>query len=310
MRLIFMGTPEFAVAPLLALHAAGHKIAACYTQPPRPAGRGQQLRTSPVQLAAEQLRIPVLSPRSLKSEEAQAEFAAFAPDLAIVAAYGLILPAKILAIPKLGCVNIHASLLPRWRGAAPIQRAIMAGDAVSGITLMQMDVGLDTGAVLTQSTLALAVDETASSLHDRLMIMGAEMIVPLVTSLAKGAVPAQPQPEIGVTYAHKLEKSEGAIDWCQSATMLDRQIRALTPWPSCFFRYGDEMIKILSCTPSSGSGQAGELLDPANCLVACGEGALSLRTVQRAGKAPISGSDFINGLRLPKGVIFGHGSAN
>lgn len=306
LRLAFMGTPDFAVPALRALHQAGHSIVAVYSQPPKPAGRGQHLQPSPVQLYAEAHQLPVFTPKTLRTPEAQAEFAAHQIDCAIVAAYGLILPAPVLAAPHLGCINIHASLLPRWRGAAPIHRALLAGDAETGITIMQMDVGLDTGAMLRSATTPISPIITAGELHDLLSQQGAAMIVPVLADYAAGLITPQPQPETGITYAHKLQKTEGALDWTHPAATLARQIRGLQPWPGCYFKHNHETIKVLAADSVSGHGVAGTLLDN-HATIACGTDALRLLRVQRAGKAPVSGADFINGLRLQTGAVFCNG---
>ncbi len=306
LRLAFMGTPDFAVPALRALHEAGHSIVAVYSQPPKPAGRGQQLQKSPVQLFAEAHNLPVYTPKSLRTPEAQAEFAALRLDAAIVAAYGLILPQPILNAPRLGCLNIHASLLPRWRGAAPIHRALLAGDAETGITIMQMDAGLDTGAMLRKATTPIGPAMTAGDLHDVLAAQGAALIVPTLAAYAADAIMPEPQPETGVTYAHKLQKNEGALDWSLTAETLARQVRGLQPWPGCYFRYGDETIKLLAAETANGSGAPGTLLDT-QATIACGTGALRLLRVQRPGKGAISGADWLNGLRLQPGAVMQNG---
>ena len=252
MRLIFMGTPDFSVAALDALVAAGHEILCVYSQPPRPAGRGKKPRPSPVQARAEALGLPVRHPVSLKGAEAQADFAALGADLAVVVAYGLILPQAVLAAPARGCLNIHASLLPRWRGAAPIQRAIMAGDAETGVCIMQMEAGLDTGPVLLRESLAIGPEDTAGDLHDRLAGLGAELIVAALAEL-DGLRP-EAQPEAGVTYAAKIDKAEAKIDWSRSAAEIDRQIRGLSPFPGAWAEIGGERVKLLLSTVADGSG--------------------------------------------------------
>ena len=306
LRLAFMGTPDFAVPALRALHEAGHDIAAVYAQPPKPAGRGQQLRKSPVQLEAEARNLPVLTPKSLRAPEVQAEFAALNLDAAIVAAYGLILPPAMLRMPRLGCINIHASLLPRWRGAAPIQRAILADDAISGITIMLMDAGLDTGPMLSQQSVTIAPGAAAGDLHDVLAEMGADLIVETLRRYAAKEIAAQQQPANGVTYAEKIGKAEGAIDWTRAAADLDLQIRGFYPWPGCTFRHGGARVKLLRAEITDGQGAPGTLLDMQGA-VACGQGALRLLRVQRSGKAEISGVDFLNGLRLQPGAKFENG---
>ncbi len=306
LRLAFMGTPDFAVPALRALHTAGHTIAAVYAQPPKPSGRGQRLQISPVQMFAAAHGLPIFTPKSLRTAEAQAEFTALELDVAIVAAYGLILPPLILAAPRHGCLNIHASLLPRWRGAAPIHRAILAGDADTGITIMQMDAGLDTGAMLRRSALPIPPRDTAGGLHDRLAALGADLIVPTLADHVAGRLTPEPQPADGVTYAAKLQKSEGALDWSQPAMALDRQVRGLQPWPGTFFRHQDETVKLLAATIAAGRGVPGTVLD-SQATIACGQDALRLLKVQRAGKAPVSGVDFLNGLRLGAGAVLANG---
>lgn len=300
LRIAFMGTPDFSVPTLSMLIDSPHEVVAVYSQPPRPAGRGQALRASPVHLCAEQHGIPVYTPATLKTAESQAQFAALTPDLAVVVAYGLILPEAILSVPRLGCVNVHASLLPRWRGAAPIQRAILAGDSETGVTLMQMDAGLDTGAMLAVRHVPIGPDTTASSLHDELAALGASSLHDLLPALAAGAVRAEPQPANGVTYAHKLERKEGLLDWRLSAEALDRQVRALNPWPGVRFVHGKEEVKLLSARPVAGEGEPGALID-APLTVACGFGALRVERLQRPGRGPVDAAGFVNGARLQIG---------
>ena len=297
-----MGTPDFSVPILDSLIAAGHRILAVYSQPPRPAGRGQALRPSPVAAFAESKGIPVRCPKSLKSAEEQAEFASLDADCAIVAAYGLILPKAVLDAPKHGCINVHASLLPRWRGAAPIQRAIEAGDKESGVTIMQMDVGLDTGAMLLIDKVAITPSTTGGSLHDQLSAIGARLIVEAMDLLGQGKLPATPQPPDGVTYAAKLAKEEGRLDWSLPAVQLDLRLRAFTPFPGCWFEYKGERLKLVAATPVMGSGEPGKILDD-RLTVACGKGALRLDIIQRAGKAPMPAADFLRGFALPAGII-------
>jgi methionyl-tRNA formyltransferase len=296
-----MGTPDFSVPILENLIHAGHEVVAVYSQPPRPAGRGQQLRPSPVAGCAARHGVPVRTPKSLKSAEEQQIFASLKADVAIVAAYGLILPKAILNAPRHGCLNVHASLLPRWRGAAPIQRCIEAGDAMTGVTIMQMDEGLDTGAMLLMEDLPITAKTTGGSLHDDLSAMGARMIVEALKKLEAGSLLATPQPPEGVTYANKLAKEEGRIDWRKSAVALDRQLRALTPWPGMWFEVKGERIKLQAATPAEGAGDPGTVLDEA-LTVACGEGALRLDTLQRAGKAPLAAGEFLRGFALPAGT--------
>lgn len=304
LRLVFMGTPDFAVPVLEAFLAAGDTIAAVYSQPPRPAGRGQKLTPSPVQACAERHGLPVRHPVSLKTPEAQAEFAALQADAAIVVAYGLILPQAVLDAPKLGCFNLHASLLPRWRGAAPIQRALMAGDAETGVCAMQMDAGLDTGPVLACERLAIGPRMTVSDLHDGLVRIGAPLMVRAVHDFAAGKIVPQPQPAEGVTYAAKLARDEGRIDWSRSAAEIDRAVRALNPGPGTFFELNGERIKLLACAPADGSGEAGSLLDDAG-TVACGTGALKLLRLQRPGKGPVDIDAFLRGYPLPRQTRLG-----
>ncbi|TDQ86474.1 methionyl-tRNA formyltransferase [Dongia mobilis] len=294
-----MGTPDFAATTLAALIAAGHEMAAVYAQPPRPAGRGQELRKSPVQVLAEQHGLPVLTPVSLKDEAAQAAFAAHRADVAVVAAYGLLLPQAILDAPRFGCLNIHASLLPRWRGAAPIQRAILAGDATTGITVMQMAAGLDTGPILASETLKIGHEMTAGALHDALAEMGARLIVETLPRLPFEAVP---QPAEGVTYAAKISPAEARLDWSQSATLLERAVRAFAPHPGAWCQLPDgERLKVLKAEIVPGQAVPGTILDD-QLTVACGAGALRLTLVQRAGKKPMTAPDFLRGVKLARGT--------
>ena len=302
LRLAFMGTPDFAVEALRALHQARHQIVAVYCQPPKPAGRGQQIQKTPVHLAAESLGIEVRTPKTLRDPAEQEKFAALNLDVAVVAAYGLILPQAILSAPRWGCLNIHASLLPRWRGAAPIQRALLAGDSETGITVMQMDAGLDTGAMLLKDAFPLTDQTTAQTLHDALAQRGARAILRALEDLADGNLRPMPQPESGVTYAAKLTREEGKIDWTQPASTIQRQIRALTPWPGCFFSLQGESVKVLDAVVvPEASGAPGVLLDDQFTL-ACGEQALRLVSVQRPGKKPTEGAALLRGLRLPVGT--------
>ena len=299
-----MGTPDFAVPGLLALADAGHEIAAVYSQPPRPAGRGQKDRLSPVHALAEARGWPVRTPKSLKTPEAAEAFAGLGLDAAVVAAYGLILPPAILAAPRLGCLNIHASLLPRWRGAAPIQRAILAGDRSSGITIMLMDEGLDTGDTLLQQSLPIYPETNAQQLHDALAELGGRLIVEALEDFNSGRLVPQSQPELGVTYAAKLEKNEGRLDWSLPAAELDRRVRAFTPWPGAFFEvmqnHKPERIKVLSAEPLPFGGPIGEVLDQGP-TIACGAGSLRLWRLQRAGRAAMTAEDFLRGFSLPTG---------
>ena len=301
MRVVFMGTPDFAAAALAALIAAGHEIAAVYSQPPRPAGRGQDVRKSPVQLLGEQHGLPVRHPVSLKTPEAQAEFAALNADIAVVAAYGLILPQAVLDAPRLGCLNIHASLLPRWRGAAPIQRAILAGDAKTGITIMQMDAGLDTGAMLAKESLKIAPDMNAGALHDALAAQGARLIV---ATLAAPLPKAVPQPVEGVTYAAKISPAEAQIDWAKPAVDIERQIRAFAPVPGAWCVMDDGVrLKVLAAEIVHESGTPGMASDDA-LAIGCGRDALRLTLLQKAGKKAMNAGDFLRGQKVPVGTRF------
>jgi methionyl-tRNA formyltransferase len=301
MRVVFMGTPDFAVTALARLRA-DHDIVAVYTQPPRPAGRGQQERPSPVQVFAEQHNIPVHAPKSLKSPEVQADFAALQADVAVVAAYGLILPQAVLDAPKHGCLNIHASLLPRWRGAAPIQRAIMAGDAVTGVTIMQMDAGLDTGAMLLKGEVPITDTTTAGALHDALAALGGDLIVQALDELAAGKLHATPQPAAGVVMAPKIDKAEAHIDFNRPSAEVLRHIHGLSPFPGAWFAHGADRIKVLEAERADGHGAAGTVLDD-RLTVACAQGAIRLRVVQRAGKGPMSAEVFLRGYALPKATV-------
>lgn len=306
MRLIFMGTPDFAVPALHALHAAGHEIVAVYSQPPRPAGRGKALRASPVQQAAEALGLPVRHPEKLrKNEEEWAAFAAFKADAAVVAAYGLILPQVMLDAPRLGCLNIHASLLPRWRGASPIQSSILAGDAESGVTIMQMEAGLDTGPMLLREAVPITTETTATSLHDALSAIGGQLAVRV---LADHPAPI-PQPEEGVTYAPMLTREDGRLDWSQPASALDLRIRALTPWPGTFTVQADgTVLKIGAATPLPGrthTAPPGTALDDA-LTIACGEGALRLTRLQKPGRGMMDAEAFLRGQPVPAGTRLYH----
>jgi len=301
LRLAFMGSPDFAVPALRALHEAGHDIAAVYCQPPRPAGRGQAVRPCPVHMAAEGMGLPVRTPARLKRDEAEhAAFRALNLDVAVVAAYGLILPQAMLDAPRRGCLNIHASLLPRWRGAAPIQAAILAGDTETGITIMQMDAGLDTGAMLMRDAVPITPATTASDLHDALAAMGARLILRTLDE----APPAVAQPKEGATYAPKLTRDDGRIDWSREAVALDRQVRALNPWPGTFAMLDGEVLKILAATPEAGQGPPGTVLDEA-LLVATGCGALRLARIQAPGRAAMAADAFLRGRKVPAGTRLG-----
>ncbi len=295
MRVIFMGTPEFSV-PALEAVAAEHEVACVYTQPPRPAGRGKKDRPSPVQVRAEALGLPVRHPVSLKGAEAQAEFAALEADVAVVVAYGLILPQAVLEAPVQGCLNIHASLLPRWRGAAPIHRAIMAGDAKTGVCIMQMEAGLDTGPVLLRREVTIGAEETTGDLHDRLSALGAGAIVEALAGL-DGLVPV-PQPEAGVTYAAKIDKAEARVDWTRPAAEVDRLIRGLSPFPGAWTEVGGERVKLLRSRLAGGQGAPGQVLS--GFAVACGTGAVEVIEAQRDGKRPMPAAEVLRGLSLPE----------
>lgn len=302
-RLVFMGTPDFAVPALEALAAAGHEIAAVYTQPPRPAGRGKRPRPSPVQTRAEAMGLAVRHPVSLREAPEQAAFAALEPELAVVVAYGLILPRPILEAPERGCLNIHASLLPRWRGAAPIQRAIMAGDAETGVCIVQMEEGLDTGPVLACAATPIGAEETAGELHDRLAGMGARLVVDVLERLDE--IEPRPQPDEGVTYAAKIDKAEARVDWRRSAVEIDRQIRGLSPFPGAWTEIGGERVKLLGARLAAGRGAPGEVLEGSpgeRLVVACGEGAVEITRLQRAGRAAQEAAAFLRGMAVPAGA--------
>ena len=294
MRIVFMGTPDFSV-PILTALAARHDIVAVYSQPPRPAGRGKAERKSPVQLCAEELGLPVRHPVSLRTAAAAEDFAELHCDVAVVVAYGLILPPAILQAPKFGCLNIHASLLPRWRGAAPIHRAILAGDAQTGVCIMQMDEGLDTGAVLLRNATDIEAEETTADLHDRLSNMGADLILQALERLPE--LTPQPQLTEGVTYAAKIDKAEARIDWTRPAAEVDRQIRGLSPFPGAWTIAGDERLKLLRARPAQGEGTAGQVLH--GMTIACGTGAVEVTEAQREGKRPTSATDLLRGFTLP-----------
>ncbi|MFE8583979.1 methionyl-tRNA formyltransferase [Sphingomonas sp. NCPPB 2930] len=299
MRIIFMGTPGFAVPVLEALAQAGHDIVASYSQPPRPGGRrGRQLVASPVQQAAEALGIPVLTPVSLRGEEEQARFAAHAADVAVVAAYGLILPRPILAAPRLGCLNVHGSLLPRWRGAAPIQRAILAGDAVTGVGIMQMEAGLDTGPVKLEDATPIG-RKTTGELTDELAAMGARLMVRVLEDPDR--YPARTQLEEGVTYAAKIDKAETRIDFTRPAVEVERQVRAFNPAPGAWFEVAGERVKLLAAEPVEAEGAPGAVLDD-SLTIACGEGALRAVSVQRAGRGVSSADELLRGFAIPAGT--------
>jgi methionyl-tRNA formyltransferase len=302
LRIVFAGTPDFAVPPLEALHAAGHDLAAVYTQPDRPAGRGQALSASPVKQRALELGLPVEQPVTLKDPEAAGRLRAFGADLMVVVAYGLILPQAVLDVPRLGCWNIHASLLPRWRGAAPIQRALLAGDTITGITIMQMEAGLDSGPVLLVRDTPIGPRELGGELHDRLSQLGAEAIVAAVDAWQAGRITPVPQPPEGATYAAKLSKAEARIDWTQPAAAIDRQVRAFNPWPVAETAWGGRQLRVWQCEPESSVAGAvpGTVLESAGgrIVVATGDGALRLLQVQVAGRRAMSAAEFLNATSL------------
>ena len=301
MRIVFMGTPAFAVPTLAALHEAGHTIVAAYTQPPRPAGRGKRLQPSAVQVEAEIRHIPVRSPTSLKTPEAQAEFAALDADLAVVAAYGLILPQAILDAPRHGCLNVHASLLPKWRGAAPIQRAIMAGDATTGITIMQMEAGLDTGPMLAFARVPVE-DKTAGELTEELAEIGAQLMVGTLIDLPM--LHPLKQNDSEATYAPKIDKAEARIDWTHDAEAIERQVRGLAPFPGAWFELDGERIKVLKAQVIAREGKPGMTLDD-QLTVACGFASLRPLRIQRAGKPAMDVGAFLRGKPIPAGTLIG-----
>ena len=302
MRVVFMGTPDFSVPVLDALVDAGHEIAAVYCQPPRPAGRGKKDRPTPVHARAAELGFEVRTPVSLRDE--QASFAASGADVAVVVAYGLILPQSILDAPRLGCLNIHASLLPRWRGAAPIHRAIMAGDAQTGVCIMQMEAGLDTGPVLLRDVTDIGATETTGALHDRLSEMGATLIIEALER--HESLTPEPQPADGVTYAEKIDKAEARVDWTDPADAVDRKIRGLSPFPGAWSEVGGHRVKFLASRVAQGNGAPGQVLDE-SLTVTCGTGAVELLRLQRAGRGPQDKAEFLRGLPLPPGTQFGEG---
>jgi len=301
MRVIFMGTPDFSVEALTQI-AKAHDIVAVYAQPPRPAGRGYAEKPSPVHQAALDHGWPVFTPKSLKSADAQAAFGAHGADIAVVAAYGLILPQAILDAPKRGCINIHASLLPRWRGAAPIQRAIMAGDSQSGVTIMQMDAGLDTGPMLLSRAVPISDATTAGDLHDTLADLGARLVLDALNGLAGGTVTATPQPADGVTYAAKIDKAEAHIDFNRPAREVLRHIHGLSPFPGAWCTAGTERLKLLHVALTDGDGVPGTVLDD-KITIACGSGAVRVLTLQRAGRGAVGAADFVRGFQLPAGTV-------
>ncbi len=313
LRVAFAGTPDFAVPPLAALAASPHTVAGVLTQPDRRAGRGRELRASPVKRYAQQHGWPLDQPQTLRTEEGRARLAAWCPDVLVVVAYGLILPQTVLDIPRLGCLNIHASLLPRWRGAAPIQRAILAGDRETGVSIMRMEAGLDTGPVLLERRTPILTDDTSGSLHERLAQLGATALIEALEQVETGRAVETPQPEEGVTYARKIDKSEARIDWQRSAAEIDRQVRAFHPWPVAEIRVGDETVRVHRAAPVTegtdprlAGAEPGRVLalDERGLIVACGGGTIALQSLQRPGRRPVSAREFaaavpVVGARLP-----------
>ncbi|WP_116425846.1 methionyl-tRNA formyltransferase [Pseudomonas citronellolis] len=309
LRIVFAGTPEFAAEHLKALLDTPHEIVAVYTQPDRPAGRGQKLMPSPVKQLAAQHGLPVLQPPTLRNPEAQAELAALQPDLMVVVAYGLILPQAVLDIPRLGCINSHASLLPRWRGAAPIQRAVQAGDAESGVTVMQMEAGLDTGPMLLKVVTPISPEDTGGSLHDRLARLGPPAVVEAIAGLAAGTLKGEVQDDALATYAHKLSKDEAKLDWSRPAVELERAVRAFDPWPVCHTTLNGEPLKVWAARLGEGKGEPGIILGASRdgLLVGCGEGSLLLTRVQLPGGKPLAFADLFNSRReqFATGLVLG-----
>ena len=304
LRVVFMGTPDFAVPTLEAIAAAGHELAAVYTRAPAASGRGLRARPTPVQQVAERLGAPVETPATLKSDEAVTILRSYRPDVAVVVAYGMLLPQAALDVPRHGCLNLHASLLPRWRGAAPIQRAIMAGDPETGVAVMRMEAGLDTGPVGLEDRVRIGPDITAGELHDELAGLGADLMVRALAALAANQLAFTPQSAEGATYARKITNEEARIDWSRPASQIHDQVRGLSPFPGAFFEAdlgrGPERLKVLRTRVAEGSGVAGTMLDRTG-TIACGQGALRLIQVQRSGKAPISAEDFWRGVRVEPG---------
>lgn len=307
LRVVFMGTPDFAVPTLSEIIGQGHEVVAVYTRAPKPAGRGMAEQKTPVHRLAEGFGIPVFTPRTLRDPAAQNAFAALGADVAVVVAYGLILPREVLDAPALGCLNLHGSLLPRWRGAAPIQRAIMAGDAETGVMVMKMDEGLDTGPVAMVEKIAVASDMTTQDLHDRMAVLGADLMVRALAALDRGSLAFAPQAADGVTYAAKIDKAEARIDWAQPAKEIHDKVRGLSPFPGAWFEAdlgkGPERVKVLRTALAAGAGAPGTLLG-GDLTVACGGGALRLIEVQRAGAKAMKAADFVNGTAIEPGAVF------
>jgi methionyl-tRNA formyltransferase len=308
LRVVFMGTPDFAVPTLSEILGQGHEVVAVYSRAPKPAGRGMDEQKTPVHRLADRFGIPVFTPRTLREEQAQADFASLGADVAVVVAYGLILPKPVLDAPALGCLNLHGSLLPRWRGAAPIQRAIMAGDAETGVMVMRMDEGLDTGPVAMVEKIVIGPDMTAQDLHDRMATLGADLMVRALAALDRGSLSFVPQADEGVTYAAKIEKAEARIDWSRPASEIHNKVRGLSPFPGAWFEAdlgkGPERVKVLRTTLAAGTGAPGTLIDN-DLTVACGEGAVRLVEVQRAGAKAMKAIDFLNGAKVGPGAVFG-----
>ncbi|ALK10867.1 methionyl-tRNA formyltransferase [Blastochloris viridis] len=304
LNIVFMGTPDFSVPTLAELIGHGHQVRAVYTRAPAPAGRGMALTKSPVHQLADQFGIPVLHPKTLRTEEAQETFRGHGADVAVVVAYGLILPTPVLEAPVYGCLNLHGSILPRWRGAAPIQRAVMAGDAETAVMVMKMDEGLDTGPVAMAERFAITPDDTAGDVHDRMMALGADLMVRALAALERGGLTFSPQAEAGVTYAKKIEKTETRIDWARSAAEVHNHIRGLSPFPGAWFELDGVRVKVLRAARAEGSGAPGTVLDD-RLTVACGSGAVRLIDLQRAGKAPMAAEVFLRGTPVAAGAGFG-----
>ena len=308
LRVVFMGTPDFAVPTLSEVIGQGHEVVAVYTRAPKPAGRGMDEQKTPVHRLADRFGIPVFTPRTLRDPQAQSDFASLGADVAVVVAYGLILPKPVLEAPALGCLNLHGSLLPRWRGAAPIQRAIMAGDAETGVMVMRMDEGLDTGPVAMVEKIVIGPDMTAQDLHDRMATLGADLMVRALAALDRGSLSFVPQADEGVTYAAKIDKTEARIDWSRPAAEIHNKVRGLSPFPGAWFEAdlgkGPERVKVLRTTLAAGTGAPGTLVDK-DLTVACGEGAVRLVEVQRAGAKAMKAIDFLNGAKVGPGAVLG-----